>query len=372
MEGVSIWPTVLIRLVATGLSLWFICRSWRALSANCDQISAKFKWDQPRAILEAQGEAQAAAWRPWQRVLRIFSYRLGEDRPGPVQQDTGLTPSAERFWIKYLYQGRWWARISRVLLATVAYMALAAFVIHAMGGSESPYRGSLAGHLEPALRHVAVFATLFLVFFVVDATAFCYQLVSELRKKLPAHEDGGPEVAPGESGETRWPERTLDKYAAKLGLDKAYLDDWITMHFVALRTQAVARLVYYPFIVIALMVLSRSSLFDNWATPIGLVIVVTSSVAIVMACAILLRMAAERLRRRAIWRLTNSKVKLKSQGGEGSRVADQIELMITQIRAFDTGAFAPYSQQPIVRALLLPLTSYGGAALLDYLSIANF
>ena len=144
------------------------------------------------------------------------------------------------------------------------------------------------------------------------------------------------------------------------------------MHFVARRTQAVARLVYYPFIVIALMVLSRSSLFDNWSTPIGLVIVVTSSVAIVMACAIMLRLAAERLRRRAIWRLTNIKMKLNAQGAADSKVADQIDVMITQIRAFDTGAFAPYSQQPIVRAVLLPLTSYGGAALVEYLSIANF
>ena len=270
-----------------------------------------------------------------------------------------------------MYQGRWWARFWRVLLATLAYMAIGVFIIRLMGPPESPYRGSLAVHVEPALRHLAVFATLFLVFFVVDATVFCYQLVSELRKKLPAHDDTGPEVAPGERAETRWPKATLEKYAAKLGLDERYLDDWITMHFVARRTQAVARLVYYPFIVIALMVLSRSSLFDNWTTPFGLVIVVTFSVAIVMACAILLRLAAERLRRRAIWRLTNTRMKLKAKGGD-DRVVEQIEVMITQIRAFDTGAFAPYSQQPIVRAVLLPLTSYGGAALVEYLSIANF
>ena len=91
-----------------------------------------------------------------------------------------------------------------------------------------------------------------------------------------------------------------------------------------------------------------------------------------MACAIMLRLAAERLRRRAIWRLTNIKLKLNAQGAADSKVADQIDVMIAQIRAFDTGAFAPYSQQPIVRAVLLPLTSYGGAALVEYLSIANF
>ena len=95
-----------------------------------------------------------------------------------------------------MYQGRWWARFWRVFVATAAYMAVAMFVIRLMGPAESPYRGSLAAHLEPALRHLGVFAALFLVFFVVDATVFCYQLVSELRKKLPAHDDSGPEVAP--------------------------------------------------------------------------------------------------------------------------------------------------------------------------------
>jgi hypothetical protein len=372
IQGVSIWPTVLIRLIATGLSIWFICRSWRALNANLDDIARSFKWQAPREVLERQQREEQSEWSIWQRALRMFSYRLDGQKPGPVSPATGLTASAEKFWGKYMYQGRWWARFWRVLLATVAYMAVAMFIVRLMEPAVSPYRGTLAAHLEPALRHLAVFATLFLIFFVVDATVFCYQLVSELRKKLPAHDDTAPEVAPGERAETRWPKATLEKYAAKLGLDERYLDDWITMHFVARRTQAVARLVYYPFIVIALMVLSRSSLFDNWTTPIGLVIVVTFSVAIVMACAILLRLAAERLRRRAIWRLTNAKVKLKAQGPADSRVAEQIDVMITQIRAFDTGAFAPYSQQPIVRALLLPLTSYGGAALVEYLSIANF
>jgi hypothetical protein len=31
-----------------------------------------------------------------------------------------------------------------------------------------------------------------------------------------------------------------------------------------------------------------------------------------------------------------------------------------------------YSQQPFLRALLLPLGSYGGSALLEYLTMASF
>ena len=36
------------------------------------------------------------------------------------------------------------------------------------------------------------------------------------------------------------------------------------------------------------------------------------------------------------------------------------------------GAFSPYSQQPVVRAMLLPLGSLGGTALLEYLLVPGF
>ncbi len=35
------------------------------------------------------------------------------------------------------------------------------------------------------------------------------------------------------------------------------------------------------------------------------------------------------------------------------------------------GAFATYTQQPLLRAVLLPLLTYGGSTLLDYLSLLN-
>ena len=74
-----------------------------------------------------------------------------------------------------------------------------------------------------------------------------------------------------------------------------------------------------------------------------------------------------------IWRLGNAIIQLDGKkGDEGRKTAAQLQTMIGQVRAFPRGAFAPYSDQPLVRALLLPLTSYGGAALVEYLSIANF
>jgi hypothetical protein len=40
--------------------------------------------------------------------------------------------------------------------------------------------------------------------------------------------------------------------------------------------------------------------------------------------------------------------------------------MLRQIEGLRDGAFSPFSQQPVVRAMLLPLGGFGGTALLSY------
>ncbi len=50
MQGVSIWPTELIRATGLALSVWFIIRGWRALDRNLDEIATLLKWQAERAI----------------------------------------------------------------------------------------------------------------------------------------------------------------------------------------------------------------------------------------------------------------------------------------------------------------------------------
>jgi hypothetical protein len=141
------------------------------------------------------------------------------------------------------------------------------------------------------------------------------------------------------------------------------------MDFITRRTRVVAKLIYFPFIVISLLVLSRSTFFDNWTMPIGLIIVLGSSVLIVSGCAVLLRNSAEDARRKVLKLLDDDLIRLK---GDEGRTGQQIEAMIAQVRALNEGAFAPFSQQPVFRALLLPLSTFGGSALLDYFTAASF
>ena len=63
---------------------------------------------------------------------------------------------------------------------------------------------------------------------------------------------------------------------------------------------------------------------------------------------------------------------LKTKGAkDAGSLVGQLELLRQRIQNLREGAFAPYSQQPLLKAVLLPLMTIGGSSLFDYLALAN-
>ena len=52
-------------------------------------------------------------------------------------------------------------------------------------------------------------------------------------------------------------------------------------------------------------------------------------------------------------------------------LAAQLQAMLDYLKSLATGAFLPFSQQPLVRAALTLLGSYSGITLLEYARMAN-
>lgn len=364
-EGVSSWPTELIRLVALLLSIGFILRGWKKLHANLDHVSAIMHWERERRVLIAEVAAEYDHWTWWQRILQMLSFQVSSYGDGPVNPATGLRPDAEEFWRKYIYQGRTSARLFRISVAVILYLLFAWTVFAIFPFAPSPFRGELAKSIDVALILCAVVSMAFLIFFVADATVLCYQLIRAVSRHKAAVHGQHPRGSDAPVT-TRWPQTTLAYFADELQIDPRYVDPWITVDVIGLRTKAVSRLIYYPYVVISLVVIARHPVFDNWPMPLALMIILGVGLLIVTACALMLRSAAERARRRAIWQLTNDLLRADP------RTASQIEVLIGQIGKYDTGSFASYRQQPLLRAVMLPLGSFGGASLLQYLAIWNF
>jgi len=118
------------------------------------------------------------------------------------------------------------------------------------------------------------------------------------------------------------------------------------------------------------LLLSRSSLFDAWYTPPALYLIFALALLLMIFCAWQLRHAAENTRVAALRRMSDAMLEVEGQEGK-ERLVSQIKTMIEQVQSPHVGAFAPFSQQPIVRAVLVLAGSVSGLALVEYVSFTK-
>jgi hypothetical protein len=90
-----------------------------------------------------------------------------------------------------------------------------------------------------------------------------------------------------------------------------------------------------------------------WTLPASQAI----STAAIVGSVLAYRLAAENARKAARDHLT---AKIVAAQGDAKKAA-QLESISNEIESLREGAFAPLTSQPIVKAVLLPLVTYGGA-----------
>jgi hypothetical protein len=163
---------------------------------------------------------------------------------------------------------------------------------------------------------------------------------------------------------SEWPKSTVDHFKNTLGLDPSNLDDWIDIQFLVKRTKFITTLIYFPALMFALLVVSRSPVFDSYTVTPTLVIAQAISVIVIIGSVFSLRWAAESAREAAVNHLTDKITAARGPSGDG-KVASQLEMLLGRVQNLREGAFAPLSSQPIVKAVLLPLLSYGSTVLIQ-------
>lgn len=334
LEGISLWPTEGLRLLALVLCVYLIYAGWIALAENLDEIVPRFALGTDRrSVLADDAKAQPAP-RPkvpwWYRVASMFSL----ERP---------------LWRSYIVQNRFGARAARVAVYVLAALGVSWLLNAALQDVRFvPQRGALSLTVHECLHVLLLIAIYVLVFFVVDATAFCVGFVRALR-------------AQG----ANWPDSTLDQFESKLGVPRSHLDGWIDLEFIARRTKCVTRLIYFPFIVLSLFLVSRSAAFDDWYMPTVGIVLALLGAGVALACAVVLRYSAEASRHDAMERLRDD---ISQAGGDAQA---KLKLLLERMDHLHEGAFAPFWQQPLLKAVLLPFATLGGTSLLDYLALVN-
>ena len=158
----------------------------------------------------------------------------------------------------------------------------------------------------------------------------------------------------------QWPDDAVREFTSKLGIGEPMINDWIDLQFLAKRSRCITSLIYYPFIMIALLIISRSPGFKNLQTPPTIIIAQIISVAIIIGAVVALRRSAEAKRASVIENLSNRLIAIR--GSKDAELTSQLELLLNRVENLRDGAFASWSSQPIVKAFLVPLLTYAATS----------
>ena len=401
--GASIWPTEYIRLFSVVLALVFIWSVIHILHRNWNDLGARYFWKGPESgpdgitLTQLLGKLVAWARHPIQNlklikltqvlpalmviILIVVMSRvlpiplpLIEKIPmliavwsglivlwwvtiyGHIRKDLHVLPinkwidkceenkDAVEMWRIYGKYGAGDHRFMRTLAYILIYFAFASFLFAILGSPASPCRGEVACTMDKAILGFSVLAMLVLLFLVVDAARLCICWVDSMRR---------PDVD--------WSNTRIAEYIQNLRLPDTHAVAWIQIHLIGERTSEVTRLIYYPVLIILLLLLSRSTYFDNWDFPQALAIVIVLNFTIALGSVVRLNYVAQSVREDILRKLQDEKLAAgrKEDISYEPSTTERQEL-IHQLESLRIGAYLRVWDQPPVRATLMLL---GGVAL---------
>jgi hypothetical protein len=361
LEGISIWPTVFLRAMSSGLGIWLVFYTLGSLETDLNRRRKEMCLPKPCFQLWRK-HSLVARWLEMASLLWFRPDTDAEQHPNDPAKNQNSEPTLNnqmsesvtqtekigpkrpfnRLWMTYCYYGQPHWRLARAAVGTLAMMALWLVLANIFGEPTVPARGPIAHQIYRWVTIFDVVITLLLIFLVVDATLFSRSVVIHLT-----------------AVESHWPGELVDGYKERFHLGRTNLEDWFDMRFVADRTRCITRLIYFPFVMLALLMVSQSPILDNYAFTPTLVITQVVILAIIIGSVVSLRHAAEEARNSAIERLSEKIMAANPNTGS------QLEKLRAEVRDMQAGAFAPPLSQPIVKAVLLPLVSYGGTWLVQ-------
>lgn len=371
LEGVSAWPSHLIHLMALFAILWTLDWAWactlQLLREDSDWL--RLPRPMPQPVVRSNLRELVQAW--FERISVLFW------KPG-----VGYSCDFAQLWQEYGERGEARPRAARTLVWFVLTIALVGLMFLGLSEGqipEVPVRGDEHRQIVKATLYVILLLLPLLIVAVADAIVLLVRFVRHLNAGRTFYPDATIEIfarSLGEEQQALWSQRFNAKpeERSKDGSGFAMhtlLDDWIDVQVVARRSAPVARLVTGPFVVLALLVVARSRLFDNWALTPAIAVGVSFYVVALIGLTILLKQSAEHTRRRA---LESMQADLRWLAGSGKPLSDLVEpfkRLIAQVETNQHGAFASFFDQPLLKAMLVPLGGAGGTQLFDYLLLGR-
>jgi len=326
LEGVSIWPTEILRALATVLAIGYFIKAWRDLRSNSEGMTDRYGFGVPAETGQAEG---------WRQYLAMVQWVLSP-RGGESHEQVGT------LWQRYRAAGEGRHRLTRLFLLAVIYGASFLLLWKVMGAEDlsGPCRGTFSCRIDFILVIASYVCLVVLNLFVFDAVLLCRRWIGSLT--LAA--DG-------------WPPQLIERLALQSLDNLAKAQELMKIELIAKRTEVVNRLVRYPFIVLLIMIVARNEYFDDWHFPLTMIVGWSANVFLALAAALLLYRAAEQARNAAVAKLNRVVLKGLEQGTGGDAEVKLTRQVIEDIEAVGRGAFVPLWQQPVVESSVYSLVA---------------
>jgi len=338
--GVSVWPTVLLQCFAIFLSVFYLYRARHALHHYAVELAEQYRLKFPPPVNSAKNRIRLnECWRSAKSLHGIINWDL-VPRPSGVRQ----------LWSEFLTRSSIPNRVFRVGVLTGTYTLASALIFWRFGWPNQPHRGWFSEVVGVGSAWVSFVAMVGLTFFVVDATRLCEVFARKLSDEA-----------------TPWPLRFRRRYAHKRNMNAEDVGELLDIEVLSIQTDAVGRLIFYPFTVIFILLLARMNLFDRWDWPISMLVVYGLIIIFAVLAAAMLRRSAERARGQALERLNKKLLEFRGSGGIAAARVEQILLIIETIKNNKRGAFASMAERPLIQAIMIPAGGLSAVGVLNLL-----
>jgi hypothetical protein len=367
LDGVSAWPSHLVHLLALVTLVCILDVQWNRLR---DRFEQDTQW---LGLAPAELASADLLKRSWWRHRSLMAWST----PGGKAHHDAV--DFEGLWRENAYRAEPVARMLRTAVFYVVTLGLMIGFFYALSDGQVP-EVPVRGHDHRWIVRSTLYALLMLLPLLMVAVADATMLTQRFIYLLDGGRSFYPEVilqrfaaALGVANLEKWlcrfaaePWQRGDAQAQKL---HTLLDNWIDVRLVGRRTAAVAPLIVGPLVIVALLAVARSRLFDNWAITLPVALGICAYLVWLVVLAVLLKLAAERARDKALLRMQADLLWL--QGSDLEPLVEPFKALIDEVRDIREGAFAPLFEQPLFRGLMVPLGGIGSTQLFDYLLLAR-
>ena len=187
LEGVSIWPTEIIRFAAFLLALALLRNGWRKLKNRESELTRDYFREDDLSLGDGGKQANVQSTQPaveggiadflskCKRFLKLLFYECSYRKSGSSKNED---PSGT--WRHYLEQSQLTSRLIRVGVGTFIYGLLALSIIYYFGGPHSPARGVMAIKFDRCVLILLIAAFIVLLLSVIDSTRLCKFMADRL------------------------------------------------------------------------------------------------------------------------------------------------------------------------------------------------